>query len=118
MSSPFGPIATSSILDAAGSAAIRFANPGNHSTITNMSVRASSATKEAQVNVYRNNIGSMYRLSGSYAGSTGDNNTDPIDLPDGDSVFVVWTGGDVGATVTLTVSGYQDVDPVGFRAVV
>ncbi len=117
MSSPFGPVSSSTVLDNSGSAALRYANPGNHSVITNMSIRASTAINEAQVNVYRNNIGSLYRLSGSYAGSTGDNNTDPIDLPDGDCVFVVWTGGDVGATVTLTVSGTQDVDG-GFRAMV
>lgn len=115
---PFGPISGQVVLDSTGGGALRFAPAGEEWDVQNLSVRASSAVKEATADVYIGQVGSIYRHSGTYAGSSGDNNTleTPIHLQDGSPIFVVWTGGDVGATATATVSGQKSVPGRGFRA--
>lgn len=110
----FSAYPTDVTLDGNGDGAIRFQAVGSNIRITNLSVRASSATAQATATVYKNQIGEGYRLSGTNSGSTGDNLSIPTDLFDGESIIVVWAGGDPGATATATFSGKQlPFDEVG-----
>lgn len=113
----FGPQYASVVMDANGYAAVQFQAQGQKLEITNLSVRASSAINEATATVYKGNIGQLYRLSGTFAGSSGDSNNDTIYLNDGERIYVVWEGGDVGATAIATISGWASVPNRGFRAV-
>lgn len=116
--SPFGPLFATVTLDGAGSGAVRFAPAGEQWEVLNISVKCSTAVNESTAQVYIGQIGQLYRHSGTYAGSTGDNNTleQPIILTDGQPLYVAWTGGDVGATATATLSGNRTVPNRGFRA--
>jgi hypothetical protein len=113
----FGPVSASTILDASGTGSVRFQATDKKLEINNLSVIVSTAVNEAIATVYKGQIGSLYRLSGSFAGSTGDSNNDTIYLNQGESINVVWTGGDVGATATATISGWASVPDGGFRAI-
>lgn len=113
----YGPISQSVTLNGSGNGQVRFQATDKKLEINNLSVLVSSATNESIATVYKNNVGSQYRLSGSYAGSTGDSNNDTVYLNQGESLYVVWTGGDPGATATATISGFASVPDGGFRAV-
>jgi hypothetical protein len=114
---PFGPLPGTVVLDGTGMGALRFAPVNSQWDVTNVSVQVSTAVNEATATIYVGQIGATYRHSGTYAGSTGDNNTleAPIHLTDGQAMYVVWQGGDAGATATATVSGMQTVADRGFR---
>lgn len=101
-------------LDGSGNGAVVFQAVGANLRISNLSVRVSSQTAQAVATVYKNQIGTDYRLSGTNSGSSGDNLSIPVDLFDGERVLVVWTGGDPGAEATATFSGKQlPFDQVG-----
>ncbi len=113
------PVTGSVVLDGSGNGAIRFAPAGTKWQIDNISVQVSTAVNEATATVYKRQIGAAYRHSGTYAGSTGDNNQleQPILLNDGEAMWVVWQGGDAGATATAVVIGKRTVPSTrGFRA--
>ena len=114
----FGPVSATAVVDSDGTAAVTFQATGQQIKILNMSVVCSSAVLESTATVYKNQVGALYRLSATTAGSTGDNNADEVLLRDGERVFVVWTGADVGATATATISGEASVNGGGFRAMV
>jgi hypothetical protein len=106
------------VLNGAGYGAIRFAPAGTRWQIQNVSVRVSSAINEATATIYKGYIGPQYRVSGSFAGSSGDNDPDTrITLEDGEAMYVEWSGGDAGATATAIVRGVQAVPARGFRVV-
>lgn len=112
------PVTGSVVLDANGNGMLRFAPAGESWEIQNISVQASSAILEATATVYKRFVGTPYRHSGTYAGSTGDNNQleQPIKLNDGEPIWIVWAGGDVGATATAVLIGRKTVPDRGFRA--
>jgi hypothetical protein len=111
------PVSGSVVLDASGNGVLRFAPAGTQWEVQNISVQASSNTLEATATVYKRQIGDVYRHSGTYAGSSGDNNQleQPIRLTDGEALYVVWEGGDVGATATAVITGRKTVPQRGFR---
>lgn len=113
----FGPLSMQITLDGTGMGALRFAPSNAQWDITNVSVKCSTNVLEATATVYKGQIGDLYRVSATYAGSTGDyDNMDaPLHLNDGECIYIVWTGGDVGCTATATVSGTQTVNNGGFR---
>jgi len=113
----FGPVSASVVLDGSGSGFVQFQATGEKLEINNTAVSANITTPEAIAKVYKNQIGQLYLIAGSYAGSTGDNNNDTIRLNDGDKLFVVWTGGAPGATAVATISGWASIPGRGFRAV-
>ena len=113
----YGPISATVTINGAGYGFVRFQATDKKLQITNLSVSVSTAVEEATATVYKNQIGSLYRLSGSYAGSSGDSNNDTVYLNQGESMYVVWTGGDAGAIATATISGWASVPDGGFRAV-
>jgi hypothetical protein len=113
------PVTANVTLDASGNGSIRLAPAGEKWRINNISVQASSAVNEATATVYKRFIGTAYRHSGTYAGSSGDNNQldEPIRLNDGEPIWIQWTGGDVGATATVVLTGEKTVPSMrGFRA--
>lgn len=113
----FGPNYASVVLDGSGYGAVSFQATDKKLEINNVSVVVSTHVREAMATVYKGQIGSLYRISGSYAGSSGDSNSDTIYLNQGESIYIVWEGGDPGATATATVSGWASVPDGGFRAV-
>jgi hypothetical protein len=113
----FGPLFQSVILDASGNGQVEFQATDKKLQITNVSVICSTAFAEATATVYKNNVAPLSRISGTFAGSSGDSNPDSIYLDQGQKVIIVWSGGDVGATATATISGWASVPGRGFRAV-
>lgn len=79
---------------------------------SNATVRASSATKEAQAELF---VGfSVYAGASrgtTFSGSSGDTYSGLAGdiVRCGEYVHAVWTGGDAGATATLNVTGTKDV---------
>lgn len=106
------------VLDGSGNGTLRFAPAGTRWTIQNVSVRVSTAVNESVATIYKVQIGSLYRVSGSFAGSSGDNDPDTrLILEDGEPMFVQWIGGDAGATATAIIRGRQEIPARGFRVV-
>jgi hypothetical protein len=77
-----------------------------------VSVSATSNTKEAACSIY---VGASatapYFIDATYAGSSGDS-TDrgaAKTVRVGQYVWAVWTGGDAGATATVTVNGTKEI---------
>lgn len=76
-----------------------------------VSVRANSATSEAQCRTYADG---RY-VDGTRSGSSGDS-SDEIDgriISHGEYVWAVWTGGDAGAQAFLEISGTADRGKAG-----
>lgn len=113
-----GPIQGSVTLDGSGNGTLRFAPAGEQWSITGVSVRATTNVLEATATLYKDYVGQAYRLSGTFAGSSGDSNdlSSPIPVVDGQPLYVQWIGGDPGATATAILSGYKTVVNRGFRA--
>lgn len=109
--------AGSVVLDATGYGTVRLAPSGEKWEIRRVHVECSTATLEAQSKTYRNQIAPRYVIDGTYSGSTGDTSDTPIYLEDGQAMIVEWTGGDVGATATVTISGWRSAPSGGFRAI-
>lgn len=100
-----------------GTALIRLAPAGEQWEINLSNVLCSSRVNEALCRVYRDQIGDMYVIDGTYSGSSGDTSNTVIYLTDGQPLYFVWTGGDIGATCTVRVTGWKSQDRNGFRAV-
>lgn len=113
----YGPYQSSTILDTNGNGSVRIAATGQKVQITSTRVTVSTSTNEAIATIYKNAIGQQYEIEGSLSGSTGDTSDTTFYLNDGDSLYVVWTGGDAGATATAIVSGWASVPGRGFRAI-
>lgn len=92
-------------LDGDGSGSVRIAPSGRDWVINYLTVRTSSNAKEATASLYENYIGDDYLIDASFTGSTGDTTDTTIPVRDGYAVVIAWTGGDPGATATVTYSG-------------
>ncbi len=79
---------------------------------SSVSVKCSSATNEAVCKIYVGpSATDPYFVHGTFSGSTGDSSdrvgSYQIDTH-GNNLWAVWSGGDAGATATMSVSGvYQ-----------
>lgn len=77
---------------------------------TMISIKVSSNASEPTFNYYwGKTAGLANQLGGTFVGS---NNQDTLDgrvLHPGDSWLCVWTGGDVGATASVTLTGKMEV---------
>lgn len=79
--------------------------PGNVAVL----VAPTSQTVVSQFYLYRGNAQAANFIGGSY---TGDVNSSGITVPDmhpGDVLTGVWTGGNPGATATMTITGSQNI---------
>lgn len=98
------------ILDANGTGRVTFgpSRPNTEWDIYRVSVKVSSNTDEPQANIYRGSVSPGSLISGTYSGSndTDSEITDGTLFP-GQYYTCEWTGGDVGATATLTFYGQE-----------
>lgn len=78
----------------------------------NVHVSASSNTNEATCQIYAGDSAIQRNFrDGTFSGSSGDStdrvNADTVKV--GAYIWAVWSGGDAGATATLTVTGKKDL---------
>lgn len=104
-------------LDGSGNGTVRLAPAGEKWEVRRTRVECSTSTTEAVVRLYRNQVAPRYVIDGTESGSTGDTSDTVYFLEDGVGVIVEWTGGDPGATATVTLSGWRSNPIGGFRAV-
>jgi hypothetical protein len=102
---PFGPIPATVILDASGNGTVAFQATGSAARVTNLFCKVSTVVNQATVSVYLGTIADTNRVFNNNSGSTGFTAQGQIDVPDGTILYVVWTGGDVGASAIATFSG-------------
>lgn len=97
-------------LDGAGQGSVIFgpSRPNTRWIISRYSVRVSSNANEPQANVYRGTPNPGSQISGTYSGSN-DTDSDVADNPlfPGEFYTCQWTGGDPGATATISFSGEE-----------
>lgn len=105
------------VLDMNGYGAIRIGPVGEGWFITRVMVSATSHVNEATCTSYQTNIGEYFQRDITYTGSTGDTSDTTYTLTDGDALWFVWTGGDAGATATVSISGTRTNPRGGFRAI-
>lgn len=108
-------IGTNLVLDGTGYGTIRLAPSGERWEIDRMHVRCSSRTNEARCIIYRGHIRRDLVVDATYSGSSGDTTDTRIYLEDGEAIHVEWTGGDSGATATVSLSGLRTAPTGGFR---
>jgi hypothetical protein len=101
----FGPYFQTVVLGASGSGQVSFQANGNNARITNLYVKVSTTVNQATCTIYKGTVSDSNVISSTNSGSSGSSFTGAIDLFDGETCFVVWTGGDVGATATATFVG-------------
>lgn len=101
----FGPIPASVTLDGSGNGTATFQPNGSNARITNLFVKVATAVNQAVCTIYRGQIGDMYAINTTQSGSTGAAATGIIDVQDGETLYIVWTGGDPGAIATATLIG-------------
>jgi len=96
------------VLDASGTGTVVFGPSRDPWTIQRMSVRVSSNTNEPTANVYRGTVNPGSQISGTYSGSN-DTDSQVSDNPlyPGEYYTCQWTGGDVGATATISFAGIE-----------
>lgn len=102
---PFGPISIQTQLNGAGNGNVSFQANGRNARLTRVVVAVATSVKQASVAVYKGQIGTSNFLGTIVSGSTGGLASGQIDLTDGQTVYVVWTGGDANAIATATFSG-------------
>lgn len=105
------------VLDGTGAGTVTLQATGKRWMITSANVLASTRVLEARCRVYLGTIMPLNVIDGTYSGSSGDTSDTVYYLEQGQSVSYQWTGGDVGATATVKISGMQLVVDRGFRAV-
>lgn len=101
----FGPIPANVVLDGNGNGTLIFQAVGSAKRVTNLFAKVSTSTLQAQCSLYVGTISDATRVFISNSGSTGFNARGSIDLTDGQILYVVWTGGDAGATAYATFTG-------------
>lgn len=101
----FGPIPSSVVLNGAGNGQVTFQSNGGNARITNLYVNVSTSTLQAECVIYKGQVAPSNIIDSTNSGSTGASAKGAIDLMDGETLFVVWTGGDAGATAYVTFTG-------------
>ena len=86
-------------------ATIRIQPTGKEWKIDTINVMANTRKREGICRIYKRQIGDQFQTDITRTGSSGDTSDTPHFLHDGDALFAVWTGVDVGCQVTLTING-------------
>lgn len=102
---PIGPIAVTATLNGSGAGTVSFQPNGCTARITNLFVKCSTSASQAVAKIYRGQISDNCLINQTNSGSTGAAASGVIDVSDGETLFVVWSGGDAGATATATFVG-------------
>lgn len=105
LSDRFGPIYLTTTLNGSGFGFVQFQPNGTNCRITNLFVKVATTTLQANCIVYKGQIADGNILSNTNSGSTGAPASGTIDLFDGETLFIVWRGGDAGAIATATIVG-------------
>jgi hypothetical protein len=105
VSARFGPIPLSVVLDGTGMGTVSFQATGDNIRISNLFVKVSTQAAQAVCTFYKGQIGDGFTIGNTNSGSTGQIIGGNIDLLDGEFLYIVWRGGDPGATATATVTG-------------
>lgn len=94
-----------------GTASTGPAVPGTVWNPAVVSVKASSNAKEAQCSIYAGGgVSAAEFQDGTTWGSTGDSTSNvPGPVYPGQVITAVWTGGDPGATATVSITGTRGV---------
>lgn len=108
---------SASVVLAGGTGTIRLAPAGEKWQIDRTYVKCSTRVSEAQCVTYIGQVADQYIVDGTYSGSSGDTSDTVLYLEDGQGMHLVWTGGDDGATATVTISGWKSPPLGGFRAI-
>lgn len=100
-------------LDGSGAGTVRI-GPTSHGVVwkpTVASVRVSTATSSPRCRVYAGDAATDGNfVDGTYTGEQNStSNIEGQEIRLGQYVFAVWTGGDVGAEATLSISGTKDI---------
>lgn len=115
VSDNFGPIYQTVVLDGAGNGAVSFQANGSNVRLSNITFAVATAGSQASCVIYKGQVAPGNRVFNSNSGSTGGNAQGNVDLFDGETCYVVWTGGDPGATATATFTGgripFGDIRP-------
>lgn len=72
--------------------------------VTGVTVSSSSVALEPRVDIYRGGIGPAFKVGGTYSGKNDSGNADDW-VDSGQDLIAVWTGADVGAQCSMTLSG-------------
>lgn len=99
-----------------GTAMVMFSPHGESWEVTRLTVAVSTAVEESTASYYIGPVSEQNLQEATQAGSTGDTTDIATTLVDGDQLWVVWTGADVGAVATATLRGWRSVPAGGFRA--
>lgn len=112
----FLSVFNNAVVNASGIATVTLTPHGENWRIQRLSVKVSTKVLEAVATVYRGLVGDLYVIEASFSGSSGDTTDTEIVLRDGENVIVQWTGADIGATATVTATGWRSNPLGGFRA--
>lgn len=101
----FGPIPVTTTLNGSGNGTVQFQVNGKNVTITNLFVKVSTSVNQAVVKLYKGQVADSNQVGNTNSGSTGAIAFGRIDLTDGETLYVTWTGGDSGASAIATFTG-------------
>jgi hypothetical protein len=111
----FGPIPLTVTLNGSGYGYVTFQPNGKNVRISTLFVAVSTSTKQAVAKLYKGQISNDNLINNTNSGSTGAPAFGNIDLLDGETLFVEWTGGDAGSIAKATVVGktipFDEVGP-------
>lgn len=105
ISDRFGPLQYQVTLDASGNGTISWQPNGKNARVTNLFVKVTTVVLQATCTVYLGQISDGRAINLTNSGSTGAAASGQIDIQDGETLYVVWRGGDVGAVATVTLVG-------------
>jgi hypothetical protein len=92
------------VLDASGNGTASVGPMGADWVIRTTTVSTSTQVRKPQANTYRGGVSQANLVDGSSSGQ-GDTSDTVVLLQPGEQLSCVWTGGDVGATAFLRVTG-------------
>lgn len=92
-------------LDGAGGGQVQFSPPSGAVDVASVAVSVSTSTKQPTADLYRNGTTQACRVDGTYTGAKDTVRGLGMYQP-GETLIVVWAGGDPGATATATITFY------------
>jgi hypothetical protein len=107
VSDNYGPIYQTVTLNGAGFGGVSFQAVGSAIRVSNIFFKVATAAAQATCTIYKGQVADGNNVFLSNNGSTGGNAKGNVDLFDGETLWVVWTGGDPGALATATFSGIR-----------
>lgn len=101
------------VLDGSGGGTVRL-GPSNASqqwVPSNAACSVTSNTSEPVFVLYNGSPSNANRIGGTYTGSNDNTDVNGVTMYPGSVLTGVWSGGDAGATATLTIQGQVNRNP-------